>query len=385
MDFAFSKDQEDFRSSLRRFLTDKAPLSAVRAASETDLGYDPLLWKQMSEQLGLPGLHIAEEHGGSGTGLLEPAVVLEETGRALSSSPYLAGLFASLAVQRLGSAEVQADLLPRIASGEAVVTLATIEVASPTGTRGLATTAQSRGDQVSLTGTKTLVEHGHSADVLLVSAVGADAPTGDARLYVVQGDAAGLTRTRQRTALDLTRPVAEVVLDGTPAVALGNPAPGALDDLVDLFCALLASEMVGGTEACLTMAVSYAKDRMQFNRPIGSFQAIKHKLRRDADRPGRRARRSAVRRHGRRRRELRAVDGRAAGQGRGSRGVHVLGELDHPGPGRHRLHLGAGRTPVLPPGLGRLRPVRRSGGAARPARGPHRALTPRTTGWTQAR
>ncbi|MCW2667150.1 MAG: hypothetical protein JWN57_2112 [Frankiales bacterium] len=276
MDFAFSKDQEEFRSSLRRFLTEKAPLSSVRAASETDLGYDPLVWKQMSEQLGLPGLHIAEEHGGSGTGLLEPAVVLEETGRALSSSPYLAGLFASLAIQRLGSPELQADLLPRIASGEAVVTLATIEVASPTGTRGLATTAVSRGDQVTLTGRKTLVEHGHSADVLLVSAVGADAPTGDARLYVVQGDAAGLTRTRQH-ALDLTRPVAEVVLDGTPAVALGDPAPGALDELVDLFCALLASEMVGGTEACLTMAVAYAKDRMQFNRPIGSFQAIKHK------------------------------------------------------------------------------------------------------------
>ncbi len=277
MDFAFSKDQEEFRSSLRRFLSEKAPLSSVRAASETDLGYDPLLWKQMSEQLGLPGLHIAEEHGGSGTGLLEPAVVLEETGRALSSSPYLAGLFASLAVQRLGSPEMQADLLPRIAAGEAVVTLATIEVASPTGTRGLTTTAQSRGDQVTLTGTKTLVEHGHSADVLLVSAVGADAPTGDARLYVVQGDATGLTRTRQTTALDLTRPVAEVVLDGTPAVALGDPSPGALDELVDLFCALLASEMVGGTEACLAMAVDYAKTRMQFNRPIGSFQAIKHK------------------------------------------------------------------------------------------------------------
>lgn len=270
MNFAFSSEQEDFRASLRRFLADKAPLSRVRASTETELGYDPDLWRQMSDQLGLPGLHLPEEYGGSGTGLLEPAVVLEETGRALTSSPYSAGLLASLAVLRSGDEQAKKDLLPGIAAGELVVTLALAEVTSPTGARGLQTTAAGAGEGITLTGTKTLVEHGHSADVLVVSAE----QDGAAGLYLVQGDAAGLTRTRQ-AALDLTRPIAQVRLQDTPARLLGEP--GGLDDLVDLACALLASEMVGGIEACLAMATSYAKTRLQFNRPIGSFQAVKHR------------------------------------------------------------------------------------------------------------
>ena len=274
MFFAYDADQEEFRASLRRFLAERAPLSAVREATATDRGYDPELWRQMSTQLGLPGLHLPEEHGGSGTGLVEPSIVLEETGRALTSSPYAAGLLASLAVLRFGSAQWQADLLPGIASGELVATLATAEVASPGGLVGLSTTATSRGDAVTLTGSKVLVEHGATADVLLVSATVADAGPGGARLHVVQADAPGLTRTRC-PALDITRPFATVELDAAPAVPLGEPAD--LSVLLDLGCALLATEMVGGTAACLDMAVAYAKERYQFNRPIGSFQAVKHR------------------------------------------------------------------------------------------------------------
>jgi alkylation response protein AidB-like acyl-CoA dehydrogenase len=272
--FAFDADQDDFRASLRRFLADKAPLAAVRRASETELGYDRALWQQMSTQLGLPGLHLPEEHGGSGTGLLEPALVMEETGRALTSSPYAACLLASLAVLRFGSQEHRSALLPGLASGELVATLATVETGSPAGLVGLQTTALSRGDAVALTGRKVLVEHGASADVLLVSAAGPDAGAAGSRLYVVRADAPGLTRTRT-PALDLTRPVAQIDLDATPAVPLGEPAD--LTPLVDLWCALLSAEMVGGTAACLDMAVAYAKQRYQFNRPIGSFQAVKHR------------------------------------------------------------------------------------------------------------
>lgn len=271
MDFDYSPEQEEFRTSVRRLLTERSPLREVRAAAQTDLGYDVGLWRQMAG-LGLPGLHLPEEHGGSGTGLLEPALVMEETGRALASSPYTAGLLASLAILRLGNAAAQRDLLPGIAAGDTVATLAMAETASPAGVSGLATTAQPRGDEVTLTGTKTLVEHGHTADLMLVSA----AADGTAQLYVVRGDAPGLTR-RRLDGLDLTRPLAEVQLDATPAVPLGEPSPGGLDDLVDLACALLTSSMVGGTAACLDMAVAYAKDRMQFNRPIGSFQAVKHR------------------------------------------------------------------------------------------------------------
>jgi alkylation response protein AidB-like acyl-CoA dehydrogenase len=272
MDFSYDADQEELRATVRRFLADKAPLAQVRAAADSELGYDPALWKQISAQLGLPGLHLPEEHGGSGTGLLEPAVVLEETGRALSSTPYAAGLFASLAVLHLGSAEQQAELLPGIAAGETVATLATVELGSPGGVSGLQTTAQSRGEAVTLSGTKTLVEHGHTADVLLVSATG---DGGGTQLYVVRGDGPGVLRSRL-SGLDLTRPVAEVHLDAAPAVPLGEA--GGLDGLVDVVCALLSCEMVGGTAACLDMATAYAKDRLQFNRPIGSFQAVKHRL-----------------------------------------------------------------------------------------------------------
>ena len=120
-----SADQEELRTTVRRFLADQSPLAKVREDVATDLGYDPALWRQMAEQLGLPGLHLPEEHGGSGTGLLEPAVVLEETGRALTSSPYTAVLFASLAVLHLGSEEHRRPLLPGLAGGETVATLAT--------------------------------------------------------------------------------------------------------------------------------------------------------------------------------------------------------------------------------------------------------------------
>ncbi len=273
MDFSFSSDQEELRTTVRRVLADKAPLAKVRTDVATELGYDPTLWRQMSEQLGLAGLHLPEEYDGSGTGLLEPAVVLEETGRALSSTPYAAVLLASLAVLHLGSDEHRKALLPGLADGSVVATPALIEVTSPTGVSALQTTAQSRGDEVTLTGTKTLVEHGHSADLLLVSATGDEGPA----LYVVRGDATGLTRTRL-DGLDLTRPMAEVRLEGTPAVPLGPVVPGALDGYLDVVCALQASSSVGGTAACLDMATAYAKDRFQFNRPIGSFQAVKHKL-----------------------------------------------------------------------------------------------------------
>lgn len=276
MDFAHSDEQNELGEVLRRFLADKSPIQAVRDCAQTALGYDPSLWRQMADQLGLPGLHLPEEYGGSGAGLIEASIVMEETGRVLSSTPYAASLLASLAVTRLGSAEDQALFLPSIASGEKVATLAMTETASATGVEGLRTRADCSGDHVVLTGTKILVEHGHSADLLLVSARSCTEESGEVGLFVVEGDAPGMTRTRQ-TALDITRSFAEVRLVGTPATPLGASG-GDLEELLDLSCALLASEMVGGIAACLEMSVAYAKQRHQFNRPIGSFQAVKHRL-----------------------------------------------------------------------------------------------------------
>ncbi len=277
MDFAFNEEQEEFRSSLRRFLSERAPLEKVRQWVDSDLGYDEAVWGQLSEQLGLPSLHIPEEYGGAGYSLLEAAVAMEELGRALTPVPYFASAAASYAVLLLGTEQQKKELLPGIASGETVGTLALSEPGQRSGS--VTARAHSKGSDVVLTGTKTAVMAGHRADLLVVAALreGAGSPQ-DMGLFLVQGDAEGVTRTRVE-ALDLTRPMATVQLDGAVATPLGDGSGdlAAVGRLLDTGRAMLACEMVGGTEQCLQMSVEYAKDRLQFNRPIGSFQAIKHK------------------------------------------------------------------------------------------------------------
>jgi alkylation response protein AidB-like acyl-CoA dehydrogenase len=271
----FTEEQEELRASVRRFLTDKSPSAAVRGCMESEEAHDPAVWRQMAGQLGLHGLAVPEEYGGAGGGPVELGIVLEEMGRALLPSPFFATV--ALAGQALTAADDDAKSrwLPGIADGSLTATVAVSEESGSwrledTGTT--ATTTAAGGWTVS--GTKMFVVDGQSADLLLVVA-STDAGPG---LFAVEGDAAGVTRARL-DALDLTRRLGRVDLDGAAAVRVGpeGDATEFLRKVLDLAVVALAAEQVGGAQACLDTAVEYAKIRVQFDRPIGSFQAIKHK------------------------------------------------------------------------------------------------------------
>ncbi|UGQ11607.1 acyl-CoA/acyl-ACP dehydrogenase [Yinghuangia sp. ASG 101] len=276
MYFAFSQEQEEFRDSLRRLLTKRAPMTRVRAVAAADDGYDAETWRLLCRDMGLPGLHIGEEYGGGGFSYLETAVALQELGRALTPVPMAATAFACEAVLRLGTPEQRRRLLPPLARGER---LGAFAVAGRRDLEPEAATVRAEaapGAGAVLHGTRDIVLHGDPADLLIVPAV-AEAG-GPVRLYAVEAGDPRVTAERQES-LDLTRPVARVAFDGAPAEPLGGAeAPaGALDRVIDTARTLLAFEMLGTAERCLEMAVDYAKVRHQFNRPIGSFQAIKHR------------------------------------------------------------------------------------------------------------
>jgi alkylation response protein AidB-like acyl-CoA dehydrogenase len=275
VNLTFSEEQEELRASVRRFLADKAPSEAVRRWMESDDGHDPAVWRQMAGQLGLQGIAVPEEHGGAGYGPVELGIVLEEMGRSLLPAPFFATVaLAGQALTASGDVEAQARWLPGIADGSLTATVALSEERGGASLDAVTTRAGLDGGTWRLTGTKMFVVDGDSADLLLVVAR-ADEGLG---LFAVEGTAEGLTRTRL-DALDLTRRLGRVELDGVRATRVGpdGDARDYLQRVLDLAVVALAHEPVGGASACLDTAVEYAKIRVQFNRPIGSFQAIKHK------------------------------------------------------------------------------------------------------------
>jgi alkylation response protein AidB-like acyl-CoA dehydrogenase len=283
MDFAFSEEQEMLRETARRFLDDKAPTEVVRSLMETDAGFDERLWEQIAAQ-GWQAMAIPEEYGGAGFGFLEQAILMEEMGRSLFPSPFLSSvvLGADL-VLRSGTEDQRRQLLPGVASGETRLAVAHLEPSGSWDADGIAMVAVRDGDDLVLDGTKSYVLDGHTADALLVLVRTEPGSAGEEgmSLVVVPGDADGLTRRRVET-MDQTRKQAELVFDGVrvPATAiLGTPGAGwqALQETLSRAVVALAFEQVGGAQQCLDMAVEYAKVRVQFGRPIGSFQAIKHK------------------------------------------------------------------------------------------------------------
>ncbi len=275
MNFAFSEEQEELRSSVRRFLEDKSPMTEVRRLMETSEGYDPAVWKQMGEQLGLQAIAIPEEYGGVGFGYVELTVIFEEMGGALLCAPYFATVaLAANALLSSGDETAKKDLLPGIASGETIATLALTEDTGRWDLDGITLAATGKGGDWKLDGHKMFVIDGHTADLILVAG-----RTGKGvSLFAVESSAAGLTRTPLAT-MDQTRKQARIEFSGTPARLVGQEggAGPALSRTLDLAAVALAAEQVGGAQRCLDMAVDYAKTRIQFGRPIGSFQAIKHK------------------------------------------------------------------------------------------------------------
>ena len=280
MNFAFSDEQEQLRDSVRRFLQAKSPSTEVRRLMETDDGYDPAVWSQMANELGLQSLHLPEEHGGQGFTFVELGIVLEEMGRVLLCAPYFSTVvLAADAIVNAGSPEEQGALLPGIASGESIATLAFTEPNGKWDAAGIEMVAKPSGDGYTLDGTKMFVLDGHVADLIVVAAR-LEGTSGDEgiSLFTVDGDASGLTRTPLPT-MDQTRKQAKLEFAGVAAKPLGEPGTGwaALSKTLDQAAAMSANEMIGGAQMVLDMSVEYAKVRVQFGRPIGSFQAIKHK------------------------------------------------------------------------------------------------------------
>ena len=275
MNFAFSEEQEELRRIVRQFLETKSSEAAVREQMDTEQGYDTAVWSQMADQMGLQGLIIPEAFGGSGYSYVELIVVLEEMGRSLRCAPYFSTVvLAANTLIHSGDDAAKSDLLPGIASGETVATLAFTEANGRWDEAGITMTAKPGGDGWALDGTKMFVLDGHTADLVLVAA---RTPAG-VSLFSVAGDAAGLTRTPLAT-MDQTRKQARLEFSGTPATLVGTDGGGwaVLERVLDLAAVALAAEQVGGAQMCLDMSVEYAKVRVQFGRPIGSFQAIKHK------------------------------------------------------------------------------------------------------------
>lgn len=265
-------EQRQLAGSVRDLLADQCPSGRVREVMAGDDDLDRPLWTELAK-LGVAGLLIPETLGGAGAGHVERCVVLAELGRALAPVPYLASaVLATDAALALDDAALSAELLPGLASGELLAAVAVAGSGGGWGSAAEGVRASARGGTWTLDGTASYVVGGSCADRLLVYAGTGEGPG----WFAVDGDAAGLRRTRLRT-LDPTRRMARLDFAGTPARAVPCADPQAILDAVrDTAAVALAAEATGGMRRVLEVTVDYAKVRVQFGRPIGSYQAVKH-------------------------------------------------------------------------------------------------------------
>lgn len=272
MNFDFSDEQNMLRDQARRFLDDHASRKSVRAVLEDDsIPYDKELWKGMTE-LGWAGTTIPEEYGGAGLSYEDLCVIAEELGRSLAPTPISSSLYlATEALLQAGSEDQKQTWLPRLAMGEVIGCFALAEgVGAPTPKSIKAAAKDGR-----ISGSKIPVADGDVADFAIVLAR-SDAGLS---LYLVDLNGPGVRRQAVET-IDPTRSHARLTFDKAPGELLGEPGKGweISETVLDRAAILVAFEQVGGAQACLDMAVEHAKNRYAFGRPIGSFQAIKHKL-----------------------------------------------------------------------------------------------------------
>jgi alkylation response protein AidB-like acyl-CoA dehydrogenase len=273
--FSFSSEQDEFRSNLRRLLADRSPTTEVRRLMETESGYNRDGWRAINDALGLTAIRIPEAHGGYGLTFGDQGIVLEEMGRALLCAPYFATavLAAGAIINAGGEAEKEA-LLPGIASGDTTATLAWVEDNGRWDAEGTALTATQAGGDFVLDGHKSYVVDGHTADLIVVLA---RAPRG-LSLFTVDGNVGGLTR-RSLKSMDPTRKFARLEFSRVAARPLGatGQAAAPFERTLIEATACLANEMVGGADRLREDALAYAMMRMQFGKPIASFQSMKHK------------------------------------------------------------------------------------------------------------
>ncbi len=269
MQTGFSREQQLLRDIVARALRDKSPTTAVRELMASDRGYDPVVWQELCGDAGLAGVHIPEAHGGAGGGPVDLGIVAEEMGRTLFCGPFFASaVMAGTALLEAADEPGRSELLPGIASGSVIATLVLDDLNSLAGIGGSLRTAE--GGRLS--GTAAMVVDAHVADLLLVMA-GTSSGLG---LHAVESGAPGL-EIEPLEVLDPTRKLSRVVFTDVPGRPVGAVSGETLNRIWDLICSALAHEMIGGAQRLFESTVAYTKDRFQFGRPIGSFQALKHR------------------------------------------------------------------------------------------------------------
>jgi len=283
VNFAFDEAQEELRAQARAFLALHSGSEQVRRAMASELGFDPGVWKQISAELGWTALLVPEAYGGLGLGHVELAALLEVMGESLLCAPFFSSVcLGAQALLVAGSDAQRREHLPAIAEGAALATVAASEANGRYGADGIEAVARRSGSDFVITGRKRYAIDGHCADLLVVAARREGSAGEDGvSLFLVPARAPGLER-RALPTLDQTRRLAEIELRAVrvPAAALlGEEGRGwpALERTLDFAAVALAAEQVGGAQRCLDRSVAYAKQRVQFGRPIGSFQAIQHK------------------------------------------------------------------------------------------------------------
>jgi alkylation response protein AidB-like acyl-CoA dehydrogenase len=280
MDFGLSEEQELLRQEVRKFLDERCPMDQVRALMASPEGYAPELWREMG-QLGWLGLIVPEAHGGAGLGWVDLIVLLEETGRSLYPSPLVATTLAAAALAATGTSAQQERWLPGLADGSTIGTLAILEDSEVLGPSGIALTGKRDGDGFVLSGQKRFVLDAGAADLFVV-AFRSGAASGDISLALVERNADGVGAESHPT-MDQTKRMGTLNLRDVrvPADALlGAPDQGwpATARLLDLGAVAVTGEMVGAAEGAHALTVQYAKDRIQFEQPIGRYQGVKHPL-----------------------------------------------------------------------------------------------------------
>jgi alkylation response protein AidB-like acyl-CoA dehydrogenase len=280
MDFGFSEEQEMLRTSARGFLEKECPSTLVRRLMQDERGYEPELWKKMAG-LGWTGLVIAEAHGGAGLSYVDMVLVLEEMGRVVLPSPFLWTVMVGEAIKRAGSEAQKRELLPNIAAGDLIATPAWLEPSARWGPEGISMWARQTGGDFTLDGSKLFVNDAHIADCMLVAARTGGSGAEGITLFAIEASRAGIRIAPLKT-MDQTRKLCAVEFAGVKATAadvVGQVGQGwrTLSEVIDRGKVMLSAEMMGGAQKVLETTVEYAKVRVQFGRPIGSFQAVQHK------------------------------------------------------------------------------------------------------------
>jgi alkylation response protein AidB-like acyl-CoA dehydrogenase len=284
MDFAFSEQQDLLRTSARQFLERECPPDMVRRWSDDPQGYSPDLWQTMAA-LGWMGLVLPETYGGSGLSFVDLTILMEEMGRVLLPAPFFSSIaLGALTLLETGSDEQRQQMLPRLVRGETKVCVALLEADGRYDPRGISMRASIRGNRATLNGTKLFVVDAHVSDYIICVARtrGGRDPESGISLFVLDITSPGIACTPLMS-IDQTRGLCEVSFTrvGVSLEAMLGGRDAAwptLQRALDKATVALCAEMVGGAEKAMEMCVDYGKTRVQFGRPIGSFQAVKHKI-----------------------------------------------------------------------------------------------------------